>query len=375
MPNFAILPAGTPADLEGVPPPATGPYVITDVGEDGSAVLERNPEFREWSADAQPAGFADRIEITGGIDPAEQVEMIEGGEADLGDAVPAELVDELDRRASDQLLRSSFVAVAGITVNTTAAPFDNADARRALAYALDRDELRELFAETVGVPENPVTCQVIPPNVPGYEPYCPFTGPGAEQAGTWAGPDLTEARALMRRSGTTGSDVVIAMSPALETTARQVAVTLRDLGYRPEVRIVDTDLFVVSPAQMPHDADISFTVWAWDYPSVSQFPVPLLGCTAPDGSPSIEGAGEFSINLLNFCDPTIDRRIEQALELRLTDANASARAFASIDRDLVDIAPMIPYFNGIQIRLVAERVGNAQLNPQIGMLLSQIWIR
>ena len=32
---FAIVPAGTPIDLEGEPIPATGPYVIDDVGQDG----------------------------------------------------------------------------------------------------------------------------------------------------------------------------------------------------------------------------------------------------------------------------------------------------------------------------------------------------
>ncbi len=66
---FAIVPAGTPIDLEGEPIPATGPYLIGDVGDDGSLVLERNPMFREWSADAQPDGFADRIEVTAGVDP------------------------------------------------------------------------------------------------------------------------------------------------------------------------------------------------------------------------------------------------------------------------------------------------------------------
>ena len=41
---FAILPSGTPRDLQGEPAPGTGPYIVTEVGNDGSAVLERNPE-------------------------------------------------------------------------------------------------------------------------------------------------------------------------------------------------------------------------------------------------------------------------------------------------------------------------------------------
>jgi ABC-type transport system substrate-binding protein/class 3 adenylate cyclase len=376
-PYFAILPAGTPLDLEGVPAPATGPYLISDAGEDGSVVLERNPEFREWSADAQPAGFADRIEVVIGVDPQEQVARVERGEADLGlDGVPPELVEELDRRASDQLVRSPFFAIGAVTLNTATHPFDRVDARRAVAYALDRGELARIYAETTGFPlENPVTCQVIPPGIPGYAPYCPFTRPGADVQGAWAGPDLTRARELVQRSRTAGAEVVVAMAPALQATAEQVAATLSDLGYRVRVRIVDTEQLVVSPDLMPPDADASFIGWVQDYPSAAQFIVPLLGCTSPDGTPAIEDVGEFSLNLSNFCNPGIDRRVQRALDLQPTDPYASARAFEAIEHDLVDLAPLIPYETGIQISIVSKRASNVEFNPQLGVILTQVWVR
>jgi peptide/nickel transport system substrate-binding protein len=103
--------------------------------------------------------------------------------------------------------------------------------------------------------------------------------------------------------------------------------------------------------------------------------VPLLGCTEPDGTPAVEGVEQTSINLSQFCDPNIDRRMQRALDRKLTDPNASARAFAAIDRDLVDLAPMIPFGSGVSIQLVSDRVGNVQANPQLGVLLPQMWIR
>ena len=42
---FTILPTDTPIELDGTPPAGTGPYAIAEVADDGSAVLERNPEF------------------------------------------------------------------------------------------------------------------------------------------------------------------------------------------------------------------------------------------------------------------------------------------------------------------------------------------
>jgi YVTN family beta-propeller protein len=392
-PWFAILPAGTPIDLEGGPVPATGPYLIDDVGQEGPLVLERNPMFREWSADAQPEGFPDRIEVVTGVDPSEQVAMVERGEADaaLG-GVPLDLVEELDRRASDQLVRSPWPAIQAVGLNTATAPFDNADARRALAYALEREELVRAFSETASIiggadtAEEPVvTCQILPPSTPGYAPYCPYSRSGSEVLETWAGPDLSLARQLVQRSGTEGAEVSIGMSPCLESTAESIADTLRGLGYRV---ILETDGPLVPRrfagcwfGALSPDADISTIGWAWDYASPASFLVPLLSCVRPRGSlppegvPAVTGAGDYSFNFTNFCDPGIDRRMRRALDLEQTDPYASARAFEALDHDLVDLAPMIPYAAGVDLWLVSDRVSNVEFNPVSRLIVSQVWVR
>ena len=373
--HFAILPSGTPIDLGGGPVPGTGPYMVVEVGDDGSMVLDRNPIFREWSADAQPLGFADRIEVVAGVESNEQAAMVEGGDADFAlDGVPPDLIEELDRRASDQLVRSPFYAVGAVTLNTASYPFDRLEARQAVAYAIDRAELGRTFAEATGFPlENPVTCQILPPNIPGYVPYCPFSASGAEVEGSWAGPDLSRARQLLQRSGTAGTEVVVGVSRFLEATGKQIASTLRDLGYRTELRILATDDFVLGV--LPPDVDVSLLGWVQDYPSATQFLAPLLACPAPDGGPAVQGAGEFLFNPSNFCDPAIDRRMQRALDLQLTDPHASARAWEELDHDLVDLAPLVPFGTGIQIWLVSERANNVEVSPQLGVLVSQIWVR
>jgi peptide/nickel transport system substrate-binding protein len=376
---FVILPRGTPLDLAGQPVPGTGPYMVTDVGGDVSMVLERNPMFREWSVDAQPAGFADRIEVAAGVDPHEQVAMVERGEADFAlSGVPRDLVEELERRASDRLVRSPSYAVASVTLNTASHPFDRLEARQAVAYAVDRAELARIIAETSGLPflplENPVTCQLLPPNIPGYSPYCPFTGPGADQEGSWVGPDLSRAQQLVQRSGTAGADVVVTTLPFLGEAGRRITTTLRDLGYRAELRIEVSEPEVL-PA-LPPDVHVTLPpFWFQEYPSAAQFLAPLLSCPAPDGGPSVQGAGEFVFNQSNFCDPAIDRRMQRALDLQVTDPHASARAWEELDHDLVDIAPMVPFSTGIRVWLVSERASNVEVSPQLDVLISQIWVR
>ena len=36
---------------------------------------------------------------------------------------------------------------------------------------------------------------------------------------------------------------------------------------------------------------------------------------------------------------------------------------------------MIPVASGTTVQLVSDRVGNVQANPQLGVLLAQVWIR
>ena len=97
-------------------------------------------------------------------------------------------------------------------LNTRQRPFSDVRARRALAYAIDRNRLAMLAGgELVARP----TCQVLPPTVPGYRPYCPYTVNPA--AAIWSAPDLARARRLAERSHTLGEHVVIAIqagSPA-----------------------------------------------------------------------------------------------------------------------------------------------------------------
>ena len=53
------------------------------------------------------------------------------------------------------------------------------------------------------------TCQQLPPNFPGYEPYCPYTStPGLGGRGRGPPQTIEEAREVVRRSGTAGMRVV-----------------------------------------------------------------------------------------------------------------------------------------------------------------------
>jgi peptide/nickel transport system substrate-binding protein len=81
-----------------------------------------------------------------------------------------------------------------------------------------------------------------------------------------------------------------------------------------------------------------------------------------------------NLNTAQFCSRELEGRIERALRLQATDPTAAGLAWAAVDRQIVDQAPAIPLLVPQGIDLVSRRVGNYQLNPPLGVVLSQLWV-
>ena len=71
-------------------------------------------------------------------------------------------------------------------------------ARQAFNYAVDRATLIQLIGGPLMAQP---TCQILPPAMPGYRPYCPYTI-NPSRSGSWTAPDLARAEQLVRASGT-----------------------------------------------------------------------------------------------------------------------------------------------------------------------------
>ena len=346
---------------EGVP--GTGPYMLEAPSTDEELTLVRNPHFRVWSAAAQPDGYADQIEWTFGIKPQAQVEAVLAGDADVAVEArysdsPEDLFVRFPAQVHTDDLPGNFMAV----LNTDAPPFDDVNVRQAMNLALDRERIVQIVGgEGIARP----TCQQLPPNFPGHEPYCPYTmNPGPDGEGLWTAPDIEEARRLVNRSGTGGMRVVVEYAspkwdPLGPSLADYTVSMLEDLGYHGSVRAVpDGDFFgPTTKFQM------RFTGWGPDYPAASSMFNQLLTCDA------------FSPPLSGFCDPRIDAMIDHAIAVQADDPVASGALWAEIDREIVDQAPFVWLVNLIAFEFVSERVGNYQSSLQYGVLLNQLWVR
>lgn len=340
--------------------PGTGPYMLEAPLTPRGLSLVRNHYFSVWAPEAQPAGNVERIEWTFGVEPPAQIEAVAGADADVAMfPLPPGQLEELFVRYAGYVHAAPAPGTFFLTLNTAIPPFDDVRVRRAMNIAVDREHVVEILGGgTVVAP----TCQQIPPNFPGYEPYCPYTvDPGPD--GLWSGADLEEARSLVRRSGTAGMRVTYEYTPAFgqwsPALAQYVVSLLEGLGYRTSSEQLPVQAFY----DPENEFQIALAGWASDYPAASNFIVGQLTCAS------------FLTPEDAFCDPAIDAMVEHALEVQADDPAAAGGLWAEIDRSIVDQAPYVWLVNGNGIDVVADRVGNYQRNPQWGPLLSQLWVR
>lgn len=117
-------------------PVTSGPFVVDAFAPDDALTLVPNDAY--WGT--PPA--LDAIEIVTAADPTAAVTSLRSGDLDVLIGLAYSDVTSLDGESAVSLVTPEVVSQA-VTweLDTTSAPFDDADARRALAYATDRETI------------------------------------------------------------------------------------------------------------------------------------------------------------------------------------------------------------------------------------------
>jgi YVTN family beta-propeller protein len=354
LPIAFAVPADTPAkEALKRPLPATGPYMV-DKGK-SPFTLVRNPQFREWSKAAQPDGYVDRIVITAVKSPIASLRAVERGSQDVSlDSVPTELEREVRTQYASQVHVNPVHGNTYLFLNTKIPPFDDIRVRRAVNYAADRAAAVRVSSRIAG---GEPTCQILPPEFPGFRRYCPYTlHPDA--TGRWKGPDLSRARRLVAASGTSGASVTVLVPDSHEGEGPFARKLLQSLGYRVRLERVSDAAYL----QGPRRVQAGLTSWFADFPAASNYFGTFFSCRAP-------------ANWSEFCDRSIDAQIRKAIGLQTTDPYLANQLWARVDREIVDRAPFVPLVSLKEIDIVSPRVGNYQFHPQWGVFVDQLWVR
>ena len=373
LPFAYVVPGNTSPKLTGNNvPPGTGPYMWQSYDPNKEAVLVRNPYFKVWNPDAQPEGYPDKIVEKYGLQVSDEVTAVENDQADLvfaGDTIPSDRLNELGTQYADQTHVNALTADWYMALNTQTPPFNNLKARQAINFAFDRGAAVKLAGgSSLAVP----TCQVLPPNFPGYVQYCPYTANAtSDGSGPWTAPDYDKAKQLVQESGTAGTKVVVNTDGPDKPFGEQMVSDLNKIGYKASLVVLAGSIQYpfVQNSKNSDKWQVAWSAWYQDYPAPSDFLNVLLGCG------SIHPNSDASPNIAAFCDKGIQAKMDKALQTGVTDPEAANQLWAEVDHEVTDQAPWVDMYNPKQIDFLSSRVQGYQWSPQWYILYDQLWLK
>jgi peptide/nickel transport system substrate-binding protein len=372
LPFAYAVPSGTSTKLTGNNvPPGTGPYMWKSYNPNTEAVLVRNPYFKVWSKQAQPAGHPNEIIEKYGLQVSDEVTQVENGDANEvfdGDQIPSDQLGQLSSaKYANQVHVNTLTADWYFALNTRKPPFNNVQARQAINYAANRSA----YVRIAGGPQLAVpSCQILPPNFPSYSGYCPFTT--GSSTSKWTAPDLTKAKALVKSSGTAGMKVVVngTNDQVGKALVEQMVSDLNSIGYKasPQLLAASVQYPYVQNSTNSANWNVGWSAWYQDYPAPSDFLNVLLGCG------SIHPNSDASPNIAAYCSQSTQAQINQAESEEASDPSGAAKLWTQIDHEDTLAAPWVNMYNPKQIDFLSSSVHGYEWNPQWYILIDQLWL-
>jgi peptide/nickel transport system substrate-binding protein len=336
---------------------APGPDDLLPAGDAPQITLERNPNW-DAAEDFRPA-FFDRIVLDQRAPgPAALAQRVLDGSAAVTVSEPAgaDLVSALRTRPA-QVALSPAGEITFIALNTRLAPFDNADVRRAVSAALDREALREALG---GAVVGSVATHWIPPEIPGFAEAGGNTGPGVDFLAFPRG-NLSLARRYLRQAGyplgrITGFPVLRLVARRQASGAAFAAATqkaLTALGLRSQVSFLAFAPFIQACSRASWVAACLGYRWQRDADDPASVLPPLFGA---------QGL-RAGTNVSRLADPSLNRLMEQAAAT--TGEADRAGAWAEVDRRVTELAPAVPIVWNREPNLRSEDVKGV-VDPDLG---------
>jgi peptide/nickel transport system substrate-binding protein len=325
LPYAAPLPADTPnEDQTAHPPPATGPYVITDVRPGRSWDYARNPAWAAANGKAMPelpGGHVDKIKLRVQTNPDAQVNEVEQGKVDwMKNQPPPDRYQDVKRKyEGTQFREMPTISVYYFWLNTQKPPFDDARVRQAVNYAIDPAALERIYAGTIKR-----TQQILPSQMPGYKKFELYPH------------NLAKAKELIARAHPNDRKVTVwtlNLAPNNEAGEYFEGV-LRQLGFDVKLKEISASTYftVISNTSTP-DLDAGWSNWLLDYPHPNDYFQPQLS------GESILPSG--NTNWAMFDEPAINAKIKELRREQLGPKQETE--YAALDEEVMKQAPWAPF--------------------------------
>jgi peptide/nickel transport system substrate-binding protein len=225
-------------------------------------------------------------------------------------------------------------------MNHTTPPFDKAEVRQAVNYALDSKALQRVFNGRLQP-----TCNFLPALYAGmgYKKIdpCPWGDPNGK-------PDIAKAKQLVEKSGDKGMKVTVWANnkdprPAIADYYRDM---LNQIGFKASTKIIDQQVYFGTVGTKKTKAQTGFTDWFQDFPHPNDFFEPNLSSAALSSSP-----------VFNFeyapTPPDIDATLKKLKPQKPQDASDQ---WAALDKKLIDNGDIAVYGSELSTSFFSERM-------------------
>ncbi|MCP1428549.1 peptide/nickel transport system substrate-binding protein [Microbacterium foliorum] len=345
QPNAVPFPEGTGAGDEFIKDViASGPYTLAEYTPGSSIVLERNEYWDDKTDDVRKA-YPDSWEFEIGIDPATIDERMIAGQSDDQNAIAGTVsAASLPRLQTPQLKDRAITADAFCTtymsMNTTKAPFDNADVRTAINWAIDRSALVNASG---GTQLADPAYTIIPPVVSSFKDFNLWESEGDKG-------DTEKAQELLDKAGLSDGfefTLDIRSQPLMQGQAEAIQQALEPLGITVNLNVIDTSIYYETIGTPSQQNDAAITGWCPDWASSASTIIPPLF----DGRNIFEKGNS---NLAQINDPAINDRIDEITAM--TDVDEAKTAWGDLDEQIMGLSPVAPLVFSKGIFLPGENI-------------------
>ena len=329
-------------------PVGTGPFMFKEYVPQTRMVLVKNPNF--WGRDAKGGKlpYLDGITYSYLPDATARVTALRTGTVDWIEYVPATDVKSLQGNAQVSVEGGPSANYRALFFNVAQKPLNDPRVRRAIAYALNNQEIVDVaLLGTGGLPAQGTT-------LPKGNYY-------AAPDPSYGKPNLDKARALLKEAGYPN-------------------------GFPLELKVTSTYDFLRTPAEIiqaqlaPIGIKVNITALEWSVylPDIlkKNYTATILGESGqgdPDDYLYSPFASDSGGNLTNFKDATIDKLLDQGREA--SSAAARKAIYAQVQKRLVDLSPMAFLYSSTQYEAASKKVQGYDHFPNTSYLgLRTTWL-
>lgn len=314
-------------------PNGTGPYTLKEWVRGDHITFEANPNY--WGE----APTIKTLIFRWSTEAAQRLLELQSGTVDGVFAPASEDFEAIQADPNLVLIPYDSPNVFYLGMNNTIAPFDNPQVRQAIAMAINKQQIVDLFYP----PGSTVAEQFTPPSI---EPGFSTTGDGAK----WYDYDPEAAKALLAEAGfpngfeTTLSfrDVTRIYVTRQPQVAQEIQAELAEIGVKINITPMESGTFLESVAA--GEQPFFMLGWGMDYPDATNFydfhfagGVPRFGDQWPDLVEEIQAAAKLS-------DPA-ERQTH----------------YDKVNALIKEHIPMIPVAHGAAADVFSASVGNVKI--------------